>query len=434
MKILISIGLAAMETFLCLFILDNLLSKKDALKKERIFAIVIYFAFQFLTYIIDFHFFSTAIYYIVFTLLISCIFYYNDLRTKLITTSLFVTLNYAAKLSAALIYLETTNESVPSNAFDLVLNPITQFIACIIVLLMILVILFTRKLTSKPFQYVIDFILFISPIANLYLSMNILNQASSTMLYIDISVLLFFYTFFLFFMVDQLNYNSEKSFHLELLEQQMQLQTQHFKELSAYNQEIRSIKHDLKNHISMIRGYLQNNQVHNALDYINRFDENIQQISSLVFTGNNTVDILLNQKMFLAKQNNIRLDYNILIPNQFDIPDLDLCIILSNLFDNSIEATSKVKDKYIELKMNIYKEQLFIVLSNSFDGSIKQSSNQFLSLKNDKNTHGYGINNVKRVIDKLHGTITFQYDETNFTVTILMPITKINHTYEPTNK
>ncbi|MEG0240300.1 sensor histidine kinase [Anaerorhabdus sp.] len=421
MNFLFSIFLAILETFLFFFILDNLLSKKDALVKERYIAITAYFLFQLFTYIIDFHFFSTVLYYVVFALAISIFLYYNDLRTKLITTSLFVTLNYAAKLSAALIYLESNHIPFPNNVFELVLNPMTQLVACIIVLFMICLILYTRQLTNKTSQYGIDFILFIFPLMNLCLSMNVLNQESSSMLYIDISVLLFFYTFFLFFMVDQLNYNSEKTFHLELLSQQMELQKQHFKELSAYNQEIRSIKHDLKNHISMIRGYLQNNQIQYALDYINRFDENIQQISSLVFTGNNTVDILLNQKMLLCKQNNINLDYNILIPNQFDIPDLDLCIILSNLLDNAIEATSRVSNKYIELKMNIYKEQLFISLTNSFDGSIKQSDNQLLSLKQDKN-HGYGINNVKRVIEDLHGTITFTYDENKFIVNILMPI------------
>ncbi|SJZ80916.1 sensor histidine kinase [Anaerorhabdus furcosa] len=419
MNYLLSILLAALETFLFFFILDNLLSKKDAFIKERNVAILAYFLFQLFTYIIDFHFFSTVIYYVVFALAISYYLYYNDLRTKLITTSLFVTLTYAAKLSAALIYLEFSHYPIPSNVFELVLNPLTQFIACAIVFFMICLILLTRKLTSKPTQYVIDFILFVFPLINLSLSMNVLNQKNSTMLYIDISVLLFFYTFFLFFMADQLNYNSEKTFHLELISQQMQLQKQHFIDLTEYNQEIRSIKHDLKNHIRMIRGYLQDDNIEKAIEYINEYDENLHQISKFVFTGNNTVDILLNQKMNLANKQNIHLNYNILIPNEVCIPDLDLCIILSNLLDNAIEATSKVENKTINLKMNIYKEQLFISVSNTFNGSIKQSSNQLLSLKQDKN-HGYGLYNVKRVVEKLHGSFNYQFDQNEFVVTILL--------------
>lgn len=398
MSTLLHIALAIFETFLFFFILDNLLSKKDSFKKERIIAIGAYFLFQLFTYIIDFHFFSTAIYYILFSLTISYTLYYNDLRTKLITTSLFVTLNYAAKLSAALMYLEFNHLPLPSNVFDLVLNPLTQLVACAIVFIMICLTLYTRKLTSKPTQYFIDFILFIFPIINLCLCMNVLNQKNNTMLYIDISGLLFFYTFFLFFMVDQLNYNSEKTFHLEMLSQQMQLQKQHFTELAAYNQEIRSIKHDLKNHTRMIQGYLQENQIDKAMEYLNSYTENLHQISKFVFTGNNTVDILLNQKMIVAKENNITLDYNILIPSEMNIPDLDLCIILSNLLDNAIEATLKITNRKIKLKINLYKEQLFISLSNTFDGSVKQSSNQLLSSKEDKN-HGYGIYNVKRVVE-----------------------------------
>lgn len=421
MNYLLSILLAALETFLFFFILDNLLSKKDAFIKERNVAILAYFLFQLFTYIIDFHFFSTVVYYVVFALAISYYLYYNDLRTKLITTSLFVTLTYAAKLSAALIYLEFSHHPIPSNVFELVLNPLTQFIACAIVFFMICLILLTRKLTSKPTQYLIDFILFIFPLINLSLSMNVLNQKNSTMLYIDISVLLFFYTFFLFFMADQLNYNSEKTFHLELISQQMQLQKQHFIDLTEYNQEIRSIKHDLKNHIRMIRGYLQDDNIEKAIEYINEYDENLHQISKFVFTGNNTVDILLNQKMNLANKQNIHLNYNILIPNEVCIPDLDLCIILSNLLDNAIEATSKVENKTINLKMNIYKEQLFISVSNTFNGSIKQSSNQLLSLKQDKN-HGYGLYNVKRVVEKLHGSFNYQFDQNEFVVTILLQL------------
>ncbi len=66
-ELLFKLFLATCETFLIVYFLNNLLTKIDELKHERTVAYVLYFVFQCITYLIDFPFFSTSTYYVLFT-------------------------------------------------------------------------------------------------------------------------------------------------------------------------------------------------------------------------------------------------------------------------------------------------------------------------------------------------------------------------------
>ena len=142
------------------------------------------------------------------------------------------------------------------------------------------------------------------------------------------------------------------------------------------------------------------------------------------FTNNEVVDSILKNKAKIMSENNINYDFNIKIPNQINLSNFDVCIILSNLIDNSIEACKKVKDisnRHITIKFLIKGENLCIIIKNTYDGNIKIKNNKIITSKSDKELHGYGIQNVTKIVLKNNGYIKSTYDNNVFNTNIYIP-------------
>ena len=117
----------------------------------------------------------------------------------------------------------------------------------------------------------------------------------------------------------------------------------------------------------------------------------------------------------------------------FFVEDSDLCIILSNILKNSVEAIEKLSDR--EKNGEVTEKRIFLeVFSNNDKVQIRleNSSCPYTSLelqhlnttKTDTLNHGFGLQNVKQVIHKYHGTIDMQYENGIFSTCIFLPANK----------
>ncbi|WP_408732848.1 GHKL domain-containing protein [Clostridium butyricum] len=103
-----------------------------------------------------------------------------------------------------------------------------------------------------------------------------------------------------------------------------------------------------------------------------------------------------------------------------------MCSIMSNLLDNSIESCIKSSNKNILLKIHCFNKSFIIIkLINSCDKNPILKNNKLISSKQDITYHGYGINNIKKSVNKYSGNMTWKYDELNkeFSTIIIFPIT-----------
>ena len=63
-----------------------------------------------------------------------------------------------------------------------------------------------------------------------------------------------------------------------------------------------------------------------------------------------------------------------------------------------------------------------IKIENSHNGTLKMTNRMYQSSKKNSNLHGYGLKNVKRVVEKYHGTIDLVHDNHTFYATIIIYI------------
>ena len=146
----------------------------------------------------------------------------------------------------------------------------------------------------------------------------------------------------------------------------------------------------------------------------------INEAQSYIDTGNAALDGIVNYYMSVAATENIIFDTNISVPQNMQIKTYDLNIIMGNLLDNAFENTMMAKNKQVLLKMKYFNSILYISSINTYTGAIKKSGEKFISLKDS--SHGYGVDNIKRIVNKYNGNIEIDYKNNVFNISIVLYI------------
>lgn len=207
------------------------------------------------------------------------------------------------------------------------------------------------------------------------------------------------------------------------MKEKMDMEYRYYSKMKENQERVRQLYHDMKNHMVCINNLSNNDE--NLNEYINEINSEIKKCESSFNTGNIIVDIILNEKKDICISKNINFTAHIEFKKCEFIKVNDVCTIFSNLIDNAIEACDKIDndEKYIILKSSYINQNFFVMkIENSKFNNIEIKNGNLLTYKEDKLTHGIGIDNVKNTIDKYDGEIDINYDNKQFVVKILIPL------------
>lgn len=188
------------------------------------------------------------------------------------------------------------------------------------------------------------------------------------------------------------------SYEREMLEQEIETCRILYDNIKTGQDELRDIRHDIKNRLNMLCYSLDENNIEQARKAIGILYDNIEASSRIFYCNNLKVNTMLEYK-FAGLPDNINVQCDIDIPDNLDMDMGDLGVIIGNLLDNSINAVKKIDEgAYINVVMKYSAESLFITIKNSYieDNTIK-SAVYYID-------HGRGIKNVKRLVDKYRGS------------------------------
>ena len=139
------------------------------------------------------------------------------------------------------------------------------------------------------------------------------------------------------------------------------------------------------------------------------------------FCENRAADSVIGYYCTMAKQQNIPFHAKIDLPLQVPIDEIDMCLVLSNLLENALEASMKTAEQKRKIKVEAYMHQkrlLLIQVENCFDGEVRIKNNTFVSSKRKGN--GVGIQSVRHISEKNGGANTFTYENGVFTAKVML--------------
>lgn len=311
---------------------------------------------------------------------------------------------------------------------------ITGLIVSRIILLITVQILHTNTFIQKeiliPKIQWISIIVFPCGTVLLFLLLD-KGDFSNNLLLPSVMILLFF-NILIFYIFDKLNSEYIKSIDEKIKANKKELEARYYlQERNVfYNQlliaqdtgeKVKMIQHDIKGHVFALRKILGNNDIQEALIYLERIDGSSKNKDDFVNTGNTVISSILNYFIKNSLSKGVSIDYSIKIPEEISIEPFDISRILINVLQNAIEAIEKCSnDKYLDIKMKYDKNILYIMVKNTYNSTITKIDGNLLTTKKDKRNHGIGIQSIKNSVDKYDGTMEYIYDDRYFKTYIML--------------
>ena len=197
----------------------------------------------------------------------------------------------------------------------------------------------------------------------------------------------------------------------------------HYSEVDNMYRKMRGWRHDYRNHIQTMKVLAAEGDLDALKKYLDKLDEDLNTVDVVVKTGNKMTDAILNSKISLAKSKGINVIADAKVPVELKMSDIDLCIVIGNLFDNAIEASLALpeEERLIRLYMDIKNTQLYMCLTNFTSvKKLKKQGGRYVTTKGEG--HGFGLVRVDDIIERYGGYISRNSEDGAFTTEIMFPV------------
>lgn len=359
---------------------------------------------------------------------ISCIFLKADIMTKLIASAItevvsMVSGNFVtAVLSVAL-------STAPEELFGMQsAYRILGVLMCqtINVFLYSLILKFVDKtiLAMKKKEWILIVSVFLISVLSFGVIQTAINETTlseeTTLMLMVCEIGLFALNIICLYIIISLNKSNRAAEELKLKEQQLKNDIQYAETVRSQYQEIRRIRHDIKQQLATVSGLQFERKYDKAQKYISEVTDSIEQLDMFMDVGNDFVNAILNSKLSIAKSKGIEVLCNFSGKVE-GINEYDLCNLMGNVLDNAIEAAERSGDNAIvEVSLFSDKHKLVFTVSNSISKSVLNSNPKLKTVKEKPELHGFGVQTIKTIADKYDGNVDFYEEDLVFFCHVLL--------------
>ena len=212
-----------------------------------------------------------------------------------------------------------------------------------------------------------------------------------------------------------------KNYEDSCIEYQKKIMNKQIEEVQNIYMTMRGWRHDYHNHLQSIKAYIKLEQYEEVTKYLNDLEVDLKDVSNLVETGNVELDAILNAKISLALNHQIKVDYKAVVPEKLTVTNIDLCVLLGNLIDNAVEACDLMNEKkFIRLYIGVFKSQLYISVTNSTKELVRKLDEEYITTK--RGNHGHGLKRINNIVNKYDGFINRKNEPGVFVTEIMLPL------------
>ena len=226
----------------------------------------------------------------------------------------------------------------------------------------------------------------------------------------------------MYFVVQQMSKDNQTKLEYELMKEKEEYSKESMEIIKRSNEELREFKHDLKNYLLPLQEAMETMPQSEMAKVWEKINQKIEDVQTLIQTGNSYVDSMINTKITLARSEKVDVKCTILSKME-GIDDLEFCSVFGNLMDNAIEAERKVTEKkeiiiFVEEKMGY----LRLEIQNKIEKSVLNENSSLNTTKKDTSSHGIGHKSIKRTMQKVGGALKYYETGDLFCAEAVFPI------------
>ena len=226
----------------------------------------------------------------------------------------------------------------------------------------------------------------------------------------------------LYFLIYKLQRYRKKEYEYRLMRERISFAQTSSDEATRIWENIRKVRHEMKNHLTVISGKLNVGDIDGCRSYLTELVGTVENFGDIVKTDNAVIDYLINSK--LTGLDGVKVIVSGYVGSFSDIADADLACIIGNLIDNAIDAENKIKDKekrIIELHFLLQNQTRIIVCKNAIESSVLTSNKNLHTTKDDVISHGLGHQIVAEIAEKYYGFVNYTEIDDMFCVQVVLP-------------
>lgn len=195
---------------------------------------------------------------------------------------------------------------------------------------------------------------------------------------------------------------------VQSLTQAARSQQVYISEAKLRYEQTRAFRHDIRNHLSVLDGLLNEGRTQECRDYLKKLEAVSEALSFPYSTGNPVVDIMLGEKLGLAKD--IDAQVSLALPEGWGIDDFDLCVIFANALDNAISACRACEG------------ERFVRVAGKRQGDLYMLTFENTCPDTPLPRAGTGLSNISSAAEKYHGAVLTERDGKRFSLNVLLDI------------
>ena len=228
-------------------------------------------------------------------------------------------------------------------------------------------------------------------------------------------LLVLFYALF-FMMASSLNKNAR----LQQENHFLSMQRARYDNLRAAIDEARQARHDLRHHFNRLAALAEAGDLAQIKAYLAAATGRIPSLD-MHFCDNRAADSVIGYYCALAEREGIPFHARVDLPEKLPAEEIDLCLVLSNLLENALEANMRMTspNRQISVEAYVHAEHLILIqVANPFDGEIREKHAVFQSSK--RRGDGVGIQSVRRISEKNGGASSFTHEDGVFIAKVML--------------
>lgn len=213
-----------------------------------------------------------------------------------------------------------------------------------------------------------------------------------------------------------------------ILAEQIQNIKNHIGEVERLYSDIRELKHDMGNHISVLEALFVKNEKDEVDKYLSELKIKWSQSVADIKTGNPVTDVILTQKQKDAEKRGIAFTCNFFYPSETRLEAFDVSVMLNNAIENALDGTEGSSNPYVSVISYRRKNAYMIEIKNCIQKSVGLNEETGLpaSTKADRKNHGFGLANIRKVAQKYYGDINIEQKDNTFVLSILLWLNNID--------
>lgn len=227
----------------------------------------------------------------------------------------------------------------------------------------------------------------------------------------------------------------EEKLQNELLSAQIDSTEKHIAQVESLYQNIRSIKHDMTNHILTLEGLYAGEQRKEAEAYGAELKNLLSEMTGEIKSGNPVTDVILQERKKEAEKKDIHFSTDFYYPKGSRVNAFDISVILNNALQNAMENVKHFPSEntngdtpYISVHSYHRDNAYMIEICNSFTGDLQWDTENELPVTTKRKAdghaygkvHGYGLVNIRRVAEKYSGDIAIDVKDGAFCISIML--------------